>query len=81
MKESKLPGAMSPYPDGSPSPDVHLRNLFYRLGFSNRELVALCGAHTLGRAFSDRSGVCPNSTGEQGSTKYTRHNAIVKVWQ
>ena len=34
--------------------------------------MALLGAHTLGRAFSERTGVCTHSSGEQGGTQYTR---------
>lgn len=76
-----LPCAFAPYPDGAPSADVHLRNVFYRLGLNNRDTVALCGAHTLGRAFKDRSGVCPYSSGDQGATIYTRPTAVAKVFR
>ncbi|OJJ44506.1 hypothetical protein ASPZODRAFT_680790 [Penicilliopsis zonata CBS 506.65] len=34
----------------------HIRDIFYRMGFDDREIVALCGAHALGRAHTDRSG-------------------------
>ncbi|OCH93733.1 cytochrome c peroxidase [Obba rivulosa] len=34
----------------------HLRNIFYRMGFNDREIVALSGAHALGRCHTDRSG-------------------------
>mmetsp|Transcript_11855 Transcript_11855/g.21438 ORF Transcript_11855/g.21438 Transcript_11855/m.21438 type:complete len:300 (-) Transcript_11855:56-955(-) len=34
----------------------HLRNVFYRMGMTDQEIIALSGAHTLGRAHSDRSG-------------------------
>lgn len=34
----------------------HLRDIFYRMGFTDKEIVALSGAHTLGRAHKDRSG-------------------------
>lgn len=34
----------------------HLREVFYRMGFNDSEIVALSGAHTLGRAHKDRSG-------------------------
>jgi hypothetical protein len=52
--------------------------VFFRLGFSNREIVAICGAHTLGRAFGDRSGACPHVSGPQGSTSYTRPTCDAK---
>lgn len=73
-----LPCPFPPYPDGAPSADVHLRNVFYRLGLNNRDTVALCGAHTLGRAFKDRSGVCPFSSGDQGATLYTKQTSLAK---
>ncbi|KAL4796736.1 putative cytochrome c peroxidase Ccp1 [Aspergillus venezuelensis] len=34
----------------------HIRAVFGRMGFDDREMVALCGAHALGRAHTDRSG-------------------------
>lgn len=34
----------------------HLRDIFYRMGLSDKEIVALSGAHTLGRAHPERSG-------------------------
>lgn len=34
----------------------HLRDIFYRMGFDGREIVALSGAHALGRCHTDRSG-------------------------
>uniref|UniRef100_A0A6M2EMW0 L-ascorbate peroxidase n=1 Tax=Populus davidiana TaxID=266767 RepID=A0A6M2EMW0_9ROSI len=37
---------------GSP----HLRDIFYRMGLSDKDIVALSGGHTLGRAHPDRSG-------------------------
>jgi cytochrome c peroxidase len=43
-------------PDGgNPSPK-HPRDIFYRMGFNDQEIVALIGAHTLGRCHPDRSG-------------------------
>jgi L-ascorbate peroxidase len=39
-----------------PSPAEHLREVFYRMGLSDKEIVALSGAHTLGRARPERSG-------------------------
>jgi hypothetical protein len=35
---------------------AHLRDVFYRQGFDDREIVALSGAHTLGRCHLSRSG-------------------------
>jgi catalase (peroxidase I) len=34
----------------------HLRDVFYRMGFNDQEIVVLSGAHTLGRCHTDRSG-------------------------
>jgi len=42
-------------PDGSKGKD-HLRAIFGRMGFDDREIVALSGAHALGRCHTDRSG-------------------------
>ncbi|KAH6568495.1 hypothetical protein BASA62_005436 [Batrachochytrium salamandrivorans] len=42
-------------PDATQSHD-HLRNIFYRMGFNDQEIVALSGAHSLGRCHTDRSG-------------------------
>lgn len=67
------------FPDGAPSADVHIRNVFYRLGFTNREAVALCGAHTIGRGFKDRSGVCPYAAGDAGATSFTKQTSIAKA--
>ena len=42
-------------PDGAKGKD-HLRAIFGRMGFDDREIVALSGAHALGRCHTDRSG-------------------------
>ncbi|EPZ32736.1 mitochondrial putative cytochrome c peroxidase [Rozella allomycis CSF55] len=34
----------------------HIRDVFYRMGFDDREIVALLGAHTIGRCHANRSG-------------------------
>jgi cytochrome c peroxidase len=34
----------------------HLRDIFHRMGFTDQEIVALSGAHALGRCHTDRSG-------------------------
>ena len=34
----------------------HVRDIFYRMGFSDQEIVALLGAHAMGRCHTDRSG-------------------------
>ncbi|ONH92232.1 hypothetical protein PRUPE_8G164400 [Prunus persica] len=47
-KEGRLPDAKR----GAP----HLREKFYRMGLSDKDIVALSGGHTLGRAHLERSG-------------------------
>lgn len=42
-------------PDGDKGSD-HLRHIFYKMGFGDQEIVALSGAHALGRCHTDRSG-------------------------
>jgi cytochrome c peroxidase len=42
-------------PDAAKASD-HLRGIFYRMGFNDQEIVALAGAHALGRCHADRSG-------------------------
>ena len=42
-------------PDGAKGTN-HLRDVFYRMGFNDQEIVALSGAHNLGRCHADRSG-------------------------
>nr|BAJ34299.1 unnamed protein product [Eutrema halophilum] len=51
---------------GPPSPADHLRDVFYRMGLNDQEIVALSGAHTLGRARPERSGW------GKPETKYTK---------
>lgn len=52
--DSKLP-PRGRLPDGAQGAD-HIRHIFDRMGFSAQEIVALSGAHNLGRCHSDRSG-------------------------
>ncbi|KAI8903312.1 heme peroxidase [Gorgonomyces haynaldii] len=42
-------------PDAAQGHD-HLRSIFYRMGFNDQDIVALSGAHALGRCHTDRSG-------------------------
>ncbi|WIA43888.1 hypothetical protein OEZ86_010299 [Tetradesmus obliquus] len=65
-KEGNLPSAGHPFPEGSVSPAQHLRHIFGRMGLNDKEIVALSGAHTLGRARPERSG-----WGKE-ETKYTK---------
>ncbi|GAY52151.1 hypothetical protein CUMW_139680 [Citrus unshiu] len=59
-EEGRLPAA------GPPSPAEHLRNVFYRMGLNDKEIVALSGAHTVGRSRPERSGW------GKPETKYTK---------
>nr|POE47320.1 putative heme-binding peroxidase [Quercus suber] len=54
VDDSKLP-PRGRLPDAAQGND-HLRSIFYRMGFNDQEIVALSGAHNLGRCHSDRSG-------------------------
>lgn len=43
----------------------HLRDVSYRMGFNDQEIVALFGAHTMGRCHKDRTGYyCPLTNDE-----------------
>ena len=53
VDDSKLPPS-GRLPDGAKGSD-HLRHVFGRMGFGDQEIVALSGAHSLGRCHSDRS--------------------------
>ena len=57
-KEGNLPSANPPFPDGSPDAATHLRRIFYRMGFNDKEIVALSGAHTLLNTFFFLMCVC-----------------------
>lgn len=51
--DGRLPDADKGKPDATAG---HLRDIFYRMGFDDREIVCLAGAHALGRCHTDRSG-------------------------
>mmetsp|Transcript_28733 Transcript_28733/g.62947 ORF Transcript_28733/g.62947 Transcript_28733/m.62947 type:complete len:351 (-) Transcript_28733:715-1767(-) len=85
----RLPGAAAPFhkavgDDPTELSDMtaaeHLRAVFYRMGLEDVDIVALSGAHTLGRAYKDRSGACPmaktqyteNGPGTLGGMSWTR---------
>lgn len=67
-QEGNLPGAnlpgkqTAPFGDGTKTPPDHLRKVFHRMGLSDQDIVALSGAHTLGRAYKERSGLGKEST-------------------
>jgi len=54
VDDSRLP-PRGRLPDGAQGAE-HIRFVFGRMGFSDQEIVALSGAHNLGRCHNDRSG-------------------------
>jgi len=61
VKRQQAKAGKSPVPDNGRLPDAaqgvkHIREVFNRMGFNDREIVALLGAHTVGRCHKDRSG-------------------------
>jgi cytochrome c peroxidase len=55
-EEGRLPSPDSGE-EGSDQADMdHLRSIFYRMGFNDQEIVALSGAHSLGRCHERASG-------------------------
>lgn len=52
----------------------HLRKVFFRMGFNDREIVALSGAHTLGRAHKNRSGAGAEATKFTSGSVCPRHD-------
>jgi len=71
-----IPTELVPPPFGLPDvcfnqdPSSHLRFVFYKYGMDDKDIVALSGAHTLGRAFKDRSGTVKESSTD--GTAYTK---------
>jgi len=54
--DGRLPNADVGEPGVDKSDGDHLRDIFYRMGFGDQEIVALSGAHALGRCHADYSG-------------------------
>jgi cytochrome c peroxidase len=56
--ETSPPDGRLPDADKGSRPKTvqHVRDVFYRMGFNDKEIVALLGAHALGRCHTDRSG-------------------------
>eukprot|EP01025_Chloroclados_australasicus_P010166 TRINITY_DN1400_c1_g1_i1.p1 TRINITY_DN1400_c1_g1~~TRINITY_DN1400_c1_g1_i1.p1 ORF type:complete len:286 (+),score=53.67 TRINITY_DN1400_c1_g1_i1:125-982(+) len=82
--EGNLPAANAPFPSGGDAPG-HLRAVFHRMGLDDKDIVALSGAHSVGRAHADRSGtahkpetaytkadVCPMGTKTTGGASWTK---------
>lgn len=73
------PGPGGTFGCGASDPADHLRNVFTKkMGFNDEEIVALSGAHTVGRAFKERSGTCPFGYGAQNGTKFTNDSCPVR---
>jgi cytochrome c peroxidase len=53
LPDGRLPGANLGCPAATNS---HIRDIFGRMGFNDREIVALLGAHAVGRCHTDASG-------------------------
>jgi len=72
-------------PDASQKED-HLRFIFYRMGFDDKDIVALSGAHTLGRCHTNRSGFSgpwtrvPTSFTNEFFRELTENTWTVKKW-
>ena len=54
--DGRLPNADSGEPGANPDDAAHLRTVFGRMGFNDQEIVALSGAHALGRCHPNFSG-------------------------
>jgi len=67
-----LPDAEAPFGCGGKTAADHLRNIFYRMGFNDQQIVALSGVHTLGRAFKERTGLVPEGYGEAKANMFTK---------
>ncbi|RHZ61197.1 hypothetical protein Glove_349g146 [Diversispora epigaea] len=68
-------------PDASKTSN-HLREIFGRMGFNDREIVALAGAHALGRCHPDRSGYSgPWTTSPTLFTNDFYIELLKKKWQ
>lgn len=86
---NKPDGSACP-PDGR-LPDAlqgaqHLRDIFYRMGFNDQEIVALAGAHALGRCHTDRSGFtgpwtrAPTTMSNEYFRELVENKWTVKQW-
>merc|ERR1719183_3023098 len=73
------PGPDGKFGCGANNPAQHLRNVFTKkMGFTDQEIVALSGAHTIGRAFKERSGACPFGYTDSAASKYTKSSCVAR---
>ncbi|GMH87083.1 hypothetical protein TrVE_jg10930 [Triparma verrucosa] len=71
----RLPAADSGPPGSDKSDSTHLRTIFSRMGFDDRAIVALSGAHALGRCHTSASGY----DGPWSPTPTTFNNSYFKL--
>ena len=87
--DGRLPGADAG-DHGKEKTAQHIRDIFYRMGFNDQEIVALSGAHALGRCHTDRSGYwcaarAPRNAGRwargvaRGARRLRAHVAFLRV--
>ena len=74
--DGRLPNADVGEPLADKSDADHLRTIFYRMGFNDQEIVALSGAHALGRCHENASGYSGPWTPEWGKSV-----GGCRVWQ
>jgi cytochrome c peroxidase len=75
--DGRLPNADSGPPLADKSDAAHLRTVFNRMGFNDQEIVALSGAHALGRCHENASGY----SGPWTFTPTTFNNAYFTLLQ
>lgn len=74
-----LPDDNGSFGCGAQTSAAHLRNVFTKkMGFTDQEIVALSGAHTIGRAFKERSGACPFGYSDKHASKYTTSSTVAR---
>mmetsp|Transcript_21358 Transcript_21358/g.52638 ORF Transcript_21358/g.52638 Transcript_21358/m.52638 type:complete len:320 (+) Transcript_21358:2-961(+) len=72
-ENGKYGGTGGTKPTEDTTPGGHLRKVFFRMGLNDQDIVALSGAHTLGRAWKDRSGLGAEKT------KFTDGSAVARA--
>jgi len=76
--DGRLPDADKGHPNITAQ---HVRDVFYRMGFNDREIVALLGAHAVGRGHTDRSGYSgPWTHGEFSFTNDFYRELLEQKW-
>ena len=58
----------------------HLRDIFYRMGFDDQAIVALSGAHAVGRCHTDRSGFWGPWTYAGKSISKSERERASRIW-